>query len=74
MIQADVNQSLQKRPCGENDGLGQELLVNLGLYPVNFAVLNQQPFHHGLADVQIGLGFHDLLHPLAVKVHVVLRP
>jgi hypothetical protein len=44
----------------------------VSLHTANPAVLHKQSIHHGLANVEIGLGFHDLLHPFAIKLHVVL--
>jgi len=42
-------------------------------YAENFAVLNDQGLHHGLADVQVGLIFHRRLHGQTVKLLVALH-
>jgi hypothetical protein len=72
MIQPDVDEASQESPCREDHALGKKLLMKPGFHPMNPTVPNQQPIHHVLANVQVGLRFHNLFHPLAIKLHVVL--
>ena len=74
MIKADMDQSSHKRTRGQNDRFTLKLFMDLRLHPVDFPVFNQQAIHHGLPDIQVGLGFHHRLHLLPVKIPVVLGP
>lgn len=67
-----MDQTVQKRPCGQNDSSGAEKgshLVDDAPYPT---ILHYQRFHQGLLQFQIFLEFQSMLHGAAVEHLVVL--
>jgi hypothetical protein len=48
--------------------------MDLVFNPENLAVFHQQTINHALSDIQVGLQFQYRLHPLSVKIPVILGP
>ena len=51
MIKPDVDEASHESSGGEDDGFGQEPLMNVSLYTFDPAVPDEKTVHHGLANV-----------------------
>jgi hypothetical protein len=74
MVQPDMDQPAHEGARRQDDSLGKEFFMNLSFHPLHLPISHQEAIHHGLADIQPGLGFQHLLHTPSIEIPVILRP